>query len=131
MIKVLFVEDHAVVREGIARVLKRQADMEVVGEAENGAIALQLLNDGLQVDVVLTDMNMPVMNGLELIQQMSSLKLNVPVIILTMHADTAFVENALASGFRGYLLKNGDMDELVACIRDVHAGQLVISKELR
>lgn len=130
MIKVLFAEDSAVVRKGIVGVLQKQPDLEVVGEAENGAIALQFLQNGLQADILLTDLNMPQMDGLQLAKQIGGLKLNLQVIILTMLANKAFRERALAAGVRGYLLKNGNMEELVASIRNVHKGLLVIGKEL-
>lgn len=129
MIKMLIAEDNTIVRNGIVRVLEKQLDLEVVGEAENGVIALQLLQDGLQPDVVLTDMNMPGMSGLKLLEQIEAQHNHLPTIILTMHADRTYLEKALAAGVRGYLLKNGDMDELVAGIRDVHKGLLVVGKE--
>lgn len=128
MIKVLFAEDSPVVRKGIVNVLKKQPDMEVVGEAENGLVALQLLKEGLRPDVLLSDFNMPKMNGVELIQQMAILNLNIPVIILTMHEDKAFADKAHAAGARGYLLKNGDMEELATCIKNVYKGRLVMGK---
>ena len=131
MIRVLFAEDNAVVRKGIAGILQKQPDLEIVGEAENGVQALRLLQNGLQPDVLLTDLNMPEMDGLELIQNVADLDLHLPCIILTMHTDRAFMDKALAAGAMGYLLKNGDMDELFACIRNVHNGLLVIGKELQ
>lgn len=131
MIRILFVEDSAVVRRGIVNILQKQPDFQVIGEAENGAIALQLLQNGLQPDVLLTDFNMPQINGLQLIEHVSKLDPDLPAIILTMHDNTAFKDMALAAGARGYLLKNGDMDELAACIRDVYNGQQVIGKELK
>lgn len=131
MIKVLFAEDSIIVRKGIVGVLQKQPDLEVVGEAASGVKALQLLQNGLQPDVLLTDFNMPQMNGLELVQHVTELNMNLPSIILTMHTDIAFMQKALAAGARGYLLKNGDMNELVTCIRNVHNGLLVVGKELQ
>jgi DNA-binding NarL/FixJ family response regulator len=131
MIRVLFAEDNAVVRKGIAGILQKQPDLEIVGEAENGVQALQLLQNGLQPDVLLTDLNMPEMNGVELIHNVANMDIDLPCIILTMHTDKAFMDKALAAGARGYLLKNGDMDELFTCIRNVHSGLLVIGKELQ
>lgn len=131
MIKVLFAEDNDAVRRGIVGVLQKQPDLKVVGEAENGAVALELLQNGLRPDVLLTDLNMPEMDGLQLIYQIAGLNLGLPAIVLTMHVDIAFMKKALLAGARGYLLKNGDMDELVACIRNVHNGLLVVGNELK
>lgn len=131
MIKVLFAEDNDAVRRGVVGVLQKQPDLKVVGEAENGAVALELLQNGLRPDVLLTDLNMPEMDGLQLIYQIAGLNLGLPAIVLTMHVDIAFMKKALLAGARGYLLKNGDMDELVACIRNVHNGLLVVGNELK
>lgn len=131
MIKVLFAEDNDAVRRGIVGVLQKQPDLKVVGEAENGAVALELLQNGLRPDVLLTYLNMPEMDGLQLIYQIAGLNLGLPAIVLTMHVDIAFMKKALLAGARGYLLKNGDMDELVACIRNVHKGLLVVGNELK
>ena len=131
MIKVLIAEDHAIVRRGIVSVLQKQVDLEVIGEAENGAVAMRLLNGGLLPDVLLTDINMPEMDGLQLVEQITALSINLPAIVLTMHTDKQFREKAMAAGARGYLLKNGDMDELVACIRAVHSGLRVVGKDVK
>lgn len=131
MIKVLFAEDNDAVRRGVVGVLQKQPDLKVVGEAENGAVALELLQNGLRPDVLLADLNMPEMDGLQLIHQIAGLNLGLPAIVLTMHVDIAFMKKALLAGARGYLLKNGDMDELVACIRNVHNGLLVVGNELK
>ena len=74
---------------------------------------------------------MPEMDGLQLIHQIARLNLSLPAIVLTMHVDIAFMKKAMAAGARGYLMKNGDMDELVACIRNVHNGLLFIGKEVQ
>jgi DNA-binding NarL/FixJ family response regulator len=131
MIKVLFAENNDVVRRAIVNVLKKQPDFEIVGEVENGAAALQLLQDGLQPDVLLTDFNMPLMNGLQLVEHVASLNLGLSAIILTMHINATFMEKAMMAGAKGYLLKNGDMDELINCIREVHKGRLVVGNEFK
>ena len=131
MIKVFVVEDHAVVRKGIISVLQQQDGLAVLGEAEDGITALRSLHNGLQPDVLLTDLNMPGMDGIQLVRRITDQKINLPCIILTMHNSAEFLEKAQAAGARGYLLKNGDMQELIACIKDVHNGLLVVGKEFR
>lgn len=86
MIKILLVEDSPIVRQGIATLLNAQADMQVIGEATNGAEAISWLQEKLLPDIILTDLNMPEMDGIELTQQVQALGLNTTkVIILTMH----------------------------------------------
>jgi two-component system response regulator DegU len=129
MIKILFAEDNPVVRSGVVNVLQKEPDLAVIGEAESGMEALDLLKKGLQPDILLTDFNMPQMTGLQLIQEIDDE--NLPAIVLTMHTNSVFLDKALAAGAKGYLLKNGDMEELLACIRDVHRGLVVIGKEFK
>ncbi len=126
MINLLLVEDNHRVRELLAGLLQAQKSFNVVGKAENGLAALSLLQNGLQADVVLADLNMHDMDGIELTEKVMVGYPELQVIILTMHAKTAFLKRALAAGARGYLLKNGDMNELYQAIAQVHAGQTVI-----
>lgn len=126
MINLLLVEDNHRVRELLAGLLQAQSSFNVVGKAENGLAALGLLQDGLRADVVLADLNMHDMDGIELTEKVMVGYPELQVIILTMHAKTAFLKRALAAGARGYLLKNGDMNELYQAIAQVHAGQTVI-----
>jgi DNA-binding NarL/FixJ family response regulator len=133
MIKIILAEDNAIVRKGLARLLNGQEDMKVVGEAENGNKAMDLLNTGIQADIVLADMNMPDMDGITLTSRMctSPCCKNIHVIILTMHARTDFVQRALDAGAKGYLLKNGDVEELLTGIRQVFKGGEYIGDALK
>ncbi|MCO5936517.1 response regulator transcription factor [Mucilaginibacter sp. RB4R14] len=126
MIKILVVEDNAIVRELLTDMVGMQDDFEVVGTAENGLAALGLIKDDLVVDIVLADLNMKGMDGIELTENVAVLYADIKVIILTMHAKGAFLKRALAVGARGYLLKNGDMDELYRAIRKVNIGEVVV-----
>lgn len=127
IIKLLLVEDNRIVRDGLKDLLKRRADMEVTGDVGGGREAMAVLETGLRPDVILTDLNMKEMDGIELTRQIVSLRLPVSIIILTMHAKRAFVDKAFAAGAKGYLLKDGDFEEMYHAIRLVHAGSSYVS----
>ncbi len=126
MINLLLVEDNHKVRELLAGLLQAQKNFTVAAKADNGLAALELLNNGVQADIVLADLNMHEMDGIELTEQVAVNFPNLKVIILTMHAKAAFLKRALTAGARGYLLKNGDMQELYQAIKQVYEGEVVI-----
>jgi DNA-binding NarL/FixJ family response regulator len=126
MINLLLVEDNRKVRELLASNLQRQPNFNVTAQAENGLTALELLHGGLPADVVIADLNMHDMDGIELTENIMAQYPKLKVIILTMHAKAAFLKRALTAGARGYLIKNGDMDELYQAISQVYAGETVI-----
>jgi DNA-binding NarL/FixJ family response regulator len=120
-ITLLLVEDYKVVREGLIRVLETQDDFEVIGDTDSGLKALALLENGLVPDVVLADLNMPDMDGIDLTRKICSLGLpGTKVIILSMHIKQVFIDKALEAGASGYLLKDGDFEEMYRAIRRVH-----------
>ncbi|HEY0054621.1 MAG TPA: response regulator transcription factor [Pedobacter sp.] len=129
MIKLILVEDNEIVRKGLIGLLEAEEDMEIIGEVAGGLQALELLRGGVQPDIVLTDLNMPEMDGIELTRRISSSsELSfVKVIILTMHAKQIFVDKALEVGAKGYLLKNGEFEELYDAIRQVCQNRTYIS----
>jgi DNA-binding NarL/FixJ family response regulator len=116
MIRILLVEDNTIIRELIGGLLNGQDNFELIGEAENGLVALHLLKNGLQPHVVITDLNMRGMDGIELTENIMPLYPALKVIILTMHAEAAFLKRAMEAGARGYLLKSGDMNELYQAV---------------
>ena len=130
MIKILVAEDNKVVRKGIIGLLNAEPDMQVVADVENGLEAIELLNDGIIPDVVLADLNMPIMDGIALSDQIAVSFNAVKVIILTMHWRVEFVERALKAGAKGYLLKDGDFEQLMEGIRKVSAGGNFVSKNI-
>jgi len=130
MIKILVAEDNKVVRKGIIGLLNAEPDMQVVADVENGLEAIELLNDGIIPDVVLADLNMPIMDGIALSDQIAVSFNAVKVIILTMHWRVEFVERALKAGAKGYLLKDGDFEQLMEGIRTVSAGGNFVSKNI-
>lgn len=121
-IKVLIADDHHVVRRGLLFFLKTQQDIEVVGEAINGQEAVQLVHQ-LQPDVVLMDLSMPVMNGVEATKAIRQANSDVKIIILTSFSDQDHVIPAIRAGASGYQLKDIEPDELVSTIRDVIKGE--------
>jgi len=129
VIRVLIAEDQALVLGALAALLKLEPVLDVVGCAHNGREALELC-EKLGPDIVLTDIEMPLMTGLELAAALDAKKLPAKVIIVTTFARSGYLRRALAAGVRGYLLKDAPADALAAAIRTVHAGGRAVAPEL-
>ncbi|GAB3398151.1 response regulator transcription factor [Massilia agilis] len=129
MIRVLIAEDQTLVLGALAALLKLEPDIDVVGTASNGKDALALCRQ-LLPDIVLTDVEMPQMTGLELAIQLSDEGFASKVMILTTFARSGYLRRAMAAGVRGYLLKDAPADTLAAAIRQVQAGGRAIAPEL-
>jgi DNA-binding NarL/FixJ family response regulator len=125
-IKILLAEDHTIVREGFSRMLELEADLEVIGEAKNGREAVVLIQK-LLPDVVLMDIAMPLLNGLEATRQILKIIPTMKVLILSAHSDDAYLKKAMESGAKGYLLKQTSSHEVCQAIREVHAGKTFFS----
>jgi DNA-binding NarL/FixJ family response regulator len=121
-IRIVCVDDHPIVREGLASIIALQSDMELIGAAESGAEALRLFRASAP-DVALVDLRLKDMSGHELTRQILSHSSGVRIIILTSFEGDADIERALAAGARGYVVKGTARDELLAAIRAVHAGR--------
>jgi DNA-binding NarL/FixJ family response regulator len=128
-IKILLADDHAVVREGIRKLLEPDSDLEIVAEAENGREAVALAGK-TSPDVVIMDLAMPIMNGLTATRLITRRQKEVKVIILTSHDSDINVKEAREAGARGYLLKQGDAAELLRAIREVNRGGNVFSPSI-
>lgn len=126
-IRVLLVDDHALVREGIRQILDKEPDIRVIGEAERGDLALELL-DSLQPGVVLLDVRMPGMSGIETTRRIRAAFPKIRVLILSAYAD--FAVEAFRAGASGYVLKSARSSELVAALRSVFSGSTVIQGAL-
>jgi two-component system, NarL family, response regulator NreC len=124
--RILLVDDHAVVRQGFKMILSAQPDMEIVGEAGNGREAVELAGQ-LKPDVVLMDVAMPELNGIEATRRLVATDPHVRVIALSMHKDNVYVREILRAGARGYLLKDSGAGDLVTAIRAVAAGESYLS----
>jgi DNA-binding NarL/FixJ family response regulator len=129
MIKVLIVDDQELIRESLSIVLGGEADFEIVGLAEQGEMAIDLTKQ-LSPNVVLMDIHMPLMNGVEATSQIKSQFPEVKVIILTTFEELSTVRDALAAGAEGYLLKAIHPKDLAAGIRSVHHGGTLITQEI-
>ena len=133
-ITVLLAEDHMIVREGFRSLLTSQADMQLVGEAEHGRQAVQLAKK-LRPAVVVMDIAMPQLNGLEAARQILRALPATRLIMLSAHSDDAYIEQATAAGAVGYLIKQTSSHDLCTAIREVHAGKTFfspsISKQLK
>jgi len=127
-IRVLIVDDHEMVRSGLAAFLYIHTDMELVGEAGDGAEALRLVQERCP-DVVLMDMVMPVMNGPTAIQNIRQMCPSVQVIALTSFKEQELIQQALDAGAISYLYKNITADDLMKAIRAAHAGQATLAQE--
>lgn len=130
MIKILLAEDHNIVRNGISSLLNSQSDLEIVGEATDGLEVLKFLDEGIDVDLVLTDINMPNLNGIELIAKVKSHSPATKVIVLSMLDHENYVMEAIKNGASGYLLKNVSEEEMVFAIRHVFGGFLYVCSEM-
>jgi DNA-binding NarL/FixJ family response regulator len=128
-ITVLLAEDHMIVREGLRKLLQTESDIEVVGEAETGRQAVELTRK-LRPAVVVMDIAMPGLNGLEATRQILKSVPNAKVLILSAHSDDAYVEQATAMGARGYLLKQTSAHFLSEAIREVQKGKTFFSPSI-
>lgn len=129
MIRILIAEDQALLLGALAALLGLEEDIAVVGMESNGQQALAMCKEHVP-DVVLTDIEMPLMTGLELAAALAELALPIKVVIVTTFARSGYLRRALAAGVRGYLLKDAPADQLAAAIRTVHGGGRVIAPEL-
>ena len=128
-VKVLLADDHPVVRGGMRNFLGKEADFSVIGEAEDGLQAVQLA-ENLRPDIIVLDMMMPLLNGLEVLRQLAKRLPKTRIIILSMQSADPYVTQALKEGAAGYVLKDSAPDELVKAIRQVHGGQKYLSPQL-
>jgi DNA-binding NarL/FixJ family response regulator len=128
-ISVLLAEDHTVVREGFRNLLDSESDIEVVGEAETGRQAVQLARK-LHPSVIVMDIAMPLLNGLEATRQITNEFPHARVLILSAHGDDAYVERALEYGARAFLLKQTSAHTLAKAIREIHRGRIVFGPGL-
>ncbi len=128
-IRILLVDDHTLFRSGLKALLSRQADFEIVGEASDGLEGVKLAEQ-LKPDLVLLDLDMPVMNGTEALAQMLAANRELPVVMLTVSEDAEDLKEAFVLGARGYLVKNIDAEYLVNSVRQVVAGESVMSPEM-
>jgi two-component system, NarL family, response regulator NreC len=125
-IRILLADDHAVVRQGFGRILAAHSDLEVIGEAGNGREAVDLASE-LKPDVVVMDVSMPELNGIEATRRLMKASPRTRVLALSMHKDSVYVREILRAGAQGFLLKDASDSDLITAVRAVGQGQGYIS----
>lgn len=129
MIRVLIADDHKMVREGLRRILEFDGEILVIDEADNGEECIKKIRSS-KPDIVLLDINMPVMNGIEALQEIRKKKLKTKVIILTVHNEIEYLLRAVDIGIDGYVLKDSDAHELIRAVTSVYEGDKFIQPSL-
>lgn len=129
MIKVFIVDDHTIVREGICRMLEDNHDISVIGQAADGHEAIRKVRETAP-DVILLDISMPSMDGLDVTKQLKAIAPEVRILILTMHAEEQYAPRLMRAGAMGYVTKYAAPEDLVKAIRAVYSGRRFISKAL-
>ena len=129
MIRVLIADDHKMVREGLRRILEFDGEIQVIDEADNGEECIKKIRSSKPY-IVLLDINMPVMNGIEALQEIRKKKLKTKVIILTVHNEIEYLLRAVDIGIDGYVLKDSDAHELIRAVTSVYEGDKFIQPSL-
>lgn len=128
-IRILLVDDHAVVREGIKRLLDGQPDISVVAEADDGRAAVDYVRE-LRPDVVMMDVSMPGMNGIDATRHLRTICPDAKIVVLTVHEDEGYMREFFIAGARGFLLKRASTDEFVRAIRAVAEGGVYVDPRI-
>ncbi|MBC8473742.1 MAG: response regulator transcription factor, partial [Candidatus Omnitrophica bacterium] len=128
-IEIVLVDDHSIVRQGIKSVLSREPDMSIVAEASDGKEAIELIKDK-SPDVVIMDITLPLLNGLDASCKILKQNSNIKIIILSMHDNRVFIEKALGYGVKGYVLKDSAPEEIAYAVKEVCAGRYFLSSKI-
>jgi len=126
---VLIVDDHPMMREGLAQLIEHEIDLRVAGQSDNAAQALQAVG-ALHPDLALVDISLPDKNGIEMIKDLQTLHPQVPVLVVSMHDETLYAERVLRAGARGYIMKQEGGKKLMEAIRQVLRGQIYVSEKM-
>lgn len=127
----MLIDDHAMLRHGMAMLINLEPDLEVFAEAGDGTEALTLLKNNEQIDIVLLDITLKTISGFEVIKSIHSHKPTLPVLFVSMHSESVYAERALQAGARGYVMKQEPGDVLLAAIREVLKGNIYLSEPMR
>jgi len=128
-ITVIIVDDHALMREGLMKILEMDDNIDVIGEASNGKEGMEKILE-YKPDIVLLDINMPKMNGVEVLRRAKDLGLESKIIMLTIHDDREYLQETIRIGANGYVLKDSDVDSLIKAIKDVSKGKTYIQPSI-
>jgi DNA-binding NarL/FixJ family response regulator len=129
MIRIVLIDDHALVREGVARLLEEEPDLRVVGSFDDGALAVRF-SARARPDVAVLDVAMPNANGIDVARRMRAVSPATRLVMLSMHARAEYVQQAFWAGANGYVLKESAGEEVVAAVRAVHAGRRYVSAKI-
>lgn len=129
MKKILLVDDHSIVRQGLKNLIELESDLEVTGEASSGVEALKLVRNNTY-DLVVLDISMPDKNGVDTLHDLRHISPDLPVLMLSGYAEQQYALNLIRSGCKGYLSKDADSDEIIKAIRTITNGKRYISAEL-
>ena len=127
--RLLIVDDHPIVREGLSELINREMDVKVVAAADSADQALEILRRDV-IDVAVVDLSLPGLSGIELIRMIREEFPQVPVLVLSMHDERFYAERALRAGARGYVMKQESIDHVIEAIRKVRRGDLYVSDEV-
>lgn len=127
--RIILADDHAILRTGLKMLLTTNKQYTIVGEAANGQEVLQLLDNKLEADILLLDLSMPVMSGLDLLRQLQHRKLNLSIIVLTMYNEKQYIKEAMLLGAKGYLRKESLDSDLFEAIDTVRSGRRYLAEE--
>ena len=128
MINILLVDDHQIVRTGLKLLLKTDAELKVIGEANSVKEAILFLSENKNIDVVITDINMPEESGLSLVKQINKSFPNIKALVLSMHFQALYAKEAIDSGAMGYVSKDANEDEIIESIKSVFKGNIYFSR---
>ena len=128
-IKIVLADDHMIVRNGVKSLLENEPGIRVVGEAENGVSAWEMVQKS-NPDVLVSDINMPLMNGIELTEKIAASDLQTQVLILSMYNDEAYILRSVEAGVMGYLPKDAEYEDIIKGIKEIAAGNLFYNAEV-
>ena len=128
MINILLVDDHQIVRTGLKLLLKTDAELNVIGEANSVKEAILFLSENKNVHVVITDINMPEESGLSLVKQINKSFPNIKALVLSMHFQALYAKEAIDSGAMGYVSKDANEDEIIEAIKSVFKGNIFLQR---
>jgi len=128
--KVLLVDDHAVLRQGLVRLINQEPELEICGEAEEGPKAFELVSK-LKPDVVVIDISLKGSNGIELVKNLKASYPDLPTLVLSMHDESLYAERALRAGSLGYIMKEEAFDQVLVAIRSVLRGEIFLSEKMK
>ena len=129
MVRIVIIDDHQLFRDGLKSIFSAEEDIELVGEAADAAAGLEIVRESIP-DVLLLDISIPGISGLEICRQITMNHPEIRIIILTMHRGDTYMTGAFSAGAMGYVLKHSAVDELITAIRSVNSGKKYISSEL-